>query len=83
MVVFVNVSETAPEPFAAVLLTPLTATRLQVNAVPAVLLVGLYVNAVLLETVADRLLDNLGISLGAATPAPAALVEPLTVCVTE
>ena len=83
VVVFTNVSEIAPEPFAAELLTPLTAERLHANVVPAVVLVGLYVNAMPLEAIADRLPDNVGISLGAATPAPAALVVPLTVCVTE
>ena len=73
----------APEPFATVLLMPVTDARLQVNAVPIVVLVGLYVNAVPLVAVADKILDNVGISLGAATPVAAALVEPLRVCVTE
>ena len=83
MVVLTNVSEIPPVPFATVLLIPVTDARLQANVVPKVVLAGLYVNAVPLTAVADGLLDKVGTVLGAATPEPPGLVQPLSVCVTE
>ena len=68
-----------PVPFAAALLIPVTAARLQVNVVPGVVLVGVYVNAVPLVAVADKLLDKTGIAFGAATPLPAELVQLFSV----
>lgn len=39
-------------------------------------------NAVPLVAVADKLLDNAGVGLGAAVPAPLGLEHPFTVCFT-
>ena len=80
--VLINVSLILPEPLAAALLTPGTAARLQANVAPGVALVAIYVNAFPLVAVADKLLDNTGIELGAAEPLPAWLVQPSSVCVT-
>ena len=82
-VVLIKVSEIVPAPLAAGLLIPVTDARLQLNVVPEVVLAGVYVNTVPLAALADRLPDKVAISLGAATPVPAKLVEPLSVCVTE
>ena len=82
-VVLIKVSEIVPAPLAAGLLIPVTDARLQLNVVPEVVLAGVYVNTVPLAALADRLPDKVAISLGAATPVPAKLVEPLIVCVTE
>jgi hypothetical protein len=68
-----------PVPFAAALLIPVTDARLQVKVVPGMLLVGVYVNAIPLVAVADKLLDNTGIGFGAATALPAGPAQLLSV----
>ena len=79
---FVSVSAMAPVPLPAALLIPVTAARVQLNVVPATVLVGVYANAVPLVAVAVRLLVNAGVGLGAAVPLADGLVQPFTVCLT-
>ena len=69
-------------PLAAILLMPAVAARLQANTVPAVLLEAVYVNAVPLAAVPDKLLDTTGVVFGAATALAVALEHPPTVCFT-
>ena len=64
------------------MLIPATAARVQLKVVPATVLVGVYVNAVPLVAVADKLLDKTGEGFGAAVPLPAGPVQPFIVCVT-
>ena len=71
-----------PVPFSAALLIPATASRLHANVVPPVVLVAVYVNVVPLVAVADKLLDNTGIVLGAVTLLCGGLVQSFMVCVT-
>ena len=77
-----NVSFTLPVPLAATLLIPATAARVQLNAVPGVILAAIYLTAVPLVAFADKEPDNTGFTFGAATALASALVQPLTVCLT-
>jgi len=67
-VVLFNVSRGSPVPVAAGLLMPATTARLQSNIVPAVPLVGVYENSVLLQIPGGvRELVNTGIGLTVTT----------------
>ena len=80
-----RVSFIAPDPLAAGLLIPGTAARLQAKLVPVVPLAGVYVNTLLLATVAVKALVRVGIAFTVKVAAleltvPAVLVHTARYC---
>ena len=67
-VVLISISFGLPVPEAGGLLIPTTAARVQLKVVPAVLLVGLYENIVLLQMAGGvKVLDSVGLGLTVTT----------------